>query len=261
MGTMSEPSTRHTTFGLVIIGDEILSGKRTDRHFPAIRDILAARGLALSWVTYLGDDRPRLTETFTHTFAGGDVVFSCGGIGATPDDHTRQAAAEVLDLPLVPHPEALHLIAERSREVGLEITPGRLRMGEFPPGADIIPNPYNRIPGFSLHHHWFVPGFPDMAWPMIEWVLDTHYSHLFNQHPTAERAMVVRGLAEATLTPLMERVEQDWPGIKVFSLPRLNPKIYEIELGVKGPPGLIEASYAFLRDGASKLGGQIEELA
>jgi molybdopterin-biosynthesis enzyme MoeA-like protein len=248
-------------FGLIIIGDEILSGKRADKHFAGVRNILAARGLGLGWVTYLGDDRQRITETLLRTFAGHDVVFSCGGIGATPDDHTRQAAAQALGLPLEPHPEALHLITERTLEVGQEVTPGRLRMGEFPLGSDIIPNPYNRIPGFSIRNHWFVPGFPDMAWPMLEWALDNFYTHLFHQHPSAEQAMIVKGLAEATLTPLMEEVERRWPGIKVFSLPRLNPKIYEIELGVKGPPEYVEAAFEFLRKGTATLGGRIEGLA
>jgi molybdopterin-biosynthesis enzyme MoeA-like protein len=247
-------------FGLIIIGDEILSGKRADKHFAGVRDILAARGLGLAWVTYLGDDRARLTQTLQRTFAGEDVVFSCGGIGATPDDHTRQAAAQALGLPLEPHPEALRLIIERTLAVNQEVTPGRLRMGEFPIGSDIIPNPVNRIPGFSIRNHWFVPGFPAMAWPMIEWALDTHYARLFHQHPTAEQAMLVYGLAEATLTPLMEQVEQRWPGIKVFSLPRLNPKIYEIELGVKGPPEHVAASFECLRAGTAELGGRIETL-
>jgi len=248
-------------FGLIIIGDEILSGKRTDRHFAAVRDLMAQRGLALDWVTYLGDDRERLTQTFTRTFAGQDVVFSCGGIGATPDDHTRQAAAQALGQPLEPHPEAIRLITERSQEVGLEPTPGRLEMGAFPQGAGIIPNPYNRIPGFSIRQHWFVPGFPDMAWLMLTWVLDTHYAHLFHAHPRAEQSILVRGLAEATLTPLMQEVEQTWPDVKVFSLPRLNPRTYEIELGVKGPPHALAAAFERLVKGATDAGGQIEPLS
>jgi molybdopterin-biosynthesis enzyme MoeA-like protein len=247
-------------FGLIIIGDEILSGKRTDKHFAGVREILAARGLDLAWVTYLGDDRERLTQTFTRTFAGEDVVFSCGGIGATPDDHTRQAAARALHLPLEPHPEALHLITQEIQRREQTVTPGHLRMGEFPLGADIIPNPVNRVPGFAIRQHWFVPGFPEMAWPMFEWVLDTHYAHLFHAHPTAERVMIVRGLAEAVLTPLMEQVQRGAPGVKVFSLPRLNPQRYEIELGVKGPPGLIEAAFATLRQGTADMGGEIEAI-
>lgn len=245
---------------LIIVGNELLTGKRQDRHLSHAIEILAARGLEPRQCTLVGDHPRRLCRTIRNAMAARDIIFCFGGIGATPDDHTRQAAAQALGLPLEPHPEALHLITERTLEVGQEVTPGRLRMGEFPIGADIIPNPVNRIPGFSIRRHWFVPGFPDMAWPMIEWALDTHYAHLFHQHPMAEQAMMVYGLAEATLTPLMEEVEQRWPGIKVFSLPRLNPRIYEIELGVKGPPEHVEAAFEFLRHGTSKLGGKIEGL-
>lgn len=247
-------------FGLYIIGDEILSGKRQDKHFSRVREILAARGLGLDWVLYLGDDRARHAEALRASFAGNDIVFSCGGIGATPDDHTRQAAAEALGLPLAAHAEAQALIAERSREVGLPLTPGRLDMGVFPQGASLIPNPVNRIAGFAIQRHWFVPGFPEMAWPMIEWVLETHYTALFNLTPSVERAMRVLGLAEATLTPLMLSVEAAFPDLKVFSLPHLTPDVvasYEIELGVKGDPAQVDAAYDLLRSGAEDLGGRI----
>jgi molybdopterin-biosynthesis enzyme MoeA-like protein len=248
-------------FGLYIIGDEILSGKRQDKHFARVVRILGARGLGLDWALYLGDDRARHAEALRRSFASGDIVFSCGGIGATPDDHTRQAAAEALDLPLVAHAEAQALIAERSREVGLPLTPGRLEMGVFPEGASIIPNPVNRIAGFAIREHWFVPGFPEMAWPMLEWVLDTHYRRLFDSRPAGERAMLVRGLAEATLTPLMLEVERDFPGVKVFSLPHLTPDVvrsYEIELGVKGATEHLDTAFERLRAGALALGGRVD---
>lgn len=88
------------TFGAIIIGDEILSGKRQDKHFAKIAELLGARGLRLSWAEYLGDDRERLAASFKRTMAAGDVVFSCGGIGNTPDDHTRQAVASALGVGL-----------------------------------------------------------------------------------------------------------------------------------------------------------------
>lgn len=249
--------------GLIIIGDEILSGRRQDRHFAKVREILAARGLRLAWACYLGDDRARIRATLQQTFASDDIVFCTGGIGATPDDHTRQAAAEALGRPLVLHPEAARLITERTLEVGLPVTPERLRMGEFPAGAVSIPNPYNRIPGFSVGDHHFLPGFPEMAWPMLEWVLDSRYAHLFHTQPLAERAFIVRGLAEATLTPLMEQVEAQYEGVRVFSLPRLDPQRrtgYEIELGVRGPAGRLDAALDTLRAGALALGGQVETM-
>src|SRR6185295_9081397 len=107
-------------FGLVIVGDEILSGKRQDKHMAKVIELLGARGLALSWVRYVGDDRDRITALLRDVFAGADAVFCCGGIGATPDDHTRQCAAAALNRPLELHPHARALILERMRDVARE---------------------------------------------------------------------------------------------------------------------------------------------
>jgi len=249
--------------GLVIIGDEILSGKREDKHLAKVVSLLSARGLALSWARYVGDDRSRISRVLFEAFDSDDLVFSCGGIGATPDDHTRQAAAEALGVPLALHPQAKALIEERMRDVALEqgvpFEPDRpdnvhrLNMGVFPEGASIIPNPYNKIPGFSVGHLHFVPGFPVMAWPMVEWVLDTRYAHLHGGHRQTERSIIVMGGMEATLTPLMERVESRFPGIKVFSLPSVDHPQWgrHIELGVKGASGVDEAFVA-LRQGLAE---------
>jgi molybdopterin-biosynthesis enzyme MoeA-like protein len=247
--------------GLIIVGDEILSGKRQDKHLPKVIELLAARGLALAWARYVGDDRPRITEALTHAFGSGDLVLSCGGIGATPDDHTRQCAAIASRRPLVLHPQAKQLIIERMREVaaeqGVAFEPDRadnvhrLNMGVFPEGAALIPNPYNRIPGFSVDHVHFVPGFPVMAWPMIEWVLDQRYAHLQGGPRTVERSVIVFGAMEAALTPLMEAVEAQHPAVRVFSLPSVDHPTWgrHIELGVKGPPDAVDAPFAMLRDG------------
>src|SRR6478672_232959 len=164
-------------FGAIIIGDEILSGKRQDKHMAKLIETLGERGLQLAWCHYLADEPQLITSTLRRTFASGDVVFSFGGIGATPDDHTRQCAARAADVELKLHPDAE---AEIRARFGAEITPKRLMMGEFPLGSEIIPNPYNRIPGFSMRDHHFVPGFPQMAWPMMAWVLDTRYRALFD---------------------------------------------------------------------------------
>ena len=256
-------------FGLIIVGDEILSGKREDKHFAKVVELLGARGLQLSWARYLGDDRNRLTRTLVDTFESDDTVFSCGGIGATPDDHTRQAAAAALGVPLALHPEAARLIAERTAEMAREGRGSsdmslpenqlRLKMGEFPAGAEIIPNPYNRIPGYAVRSHWFVPGFPVMAWPMIEWVLDRQYQHVFHCEPTADRSLLVFELAESTITPLMEQLEREHPRLKAYSLPSMGEAGVRrhIDLGVKGPLDAIEAGFAQLRDGVLALGGRI----
>jgi molybdopterin-biosynthesis enzyme MoeA-like protein len=256
-------------FGLLIVGDEILSGKRTDGHMPKVIALLAARGLALGWVRYVGDDRVRITEALRHAFASGDAVFSCGGIGATPDDHTRQCAAAALGRDLVLHPQAEALIRERMRDVAAErgepYEPDRpdnvhrLNMGVFPAGAEIIPNPYNKIPGFSVGDVHFVPGFPVMAHPMIEHLLDTRYRALHGSHAQQERSVIVFGAMEASLTPLMEAIEVAHPGVRIFSLPSVDHPTYgrHIELGVKGRSSAVGVASPALLEGLRQLGAQL----
>ena len=248
-------------FGLIIVGDEILSGKRADKHLPKVIELLAARGLSLAWARYVGDEPDRITADLRDAFASGDVVFSCGGIGATPDDHTRQCAARALDRPLELHPLARELIFERMRDVaveqGLPFDPDRpdnihrLNMGVFPEGAEIVPNPYNKIPGFSIDNVFFVPGFPVMAWPMIEWVLDHRCGHMHRRRAWVEKSVIVMGSMEATLTPLMQEIEARFAGIRVFSLPSVDDPRWgrHIELGVKGEGPRVDAAYAALLAG------------
>jgi molybdopterin-biosynthesis enzyme MoeA-like protein len=253
-------------FGLIIVGDEILSGKRRDGHMPKVIELLSARGLALSWSRYVGDDRALITEALQHAFASGDIVFSCGGIGATPDDHTRQCAAAALKRELVLHPEAKVLIQQRmqdvARERGESYEPERddnvhrLNMGVFPAGAEIIVNPFNKIPGFSVGSVHFVPGFPVMAHPMIENLLDTRYRHLHGTQAQTEQSVIVFGAMEATLTPLMETIEREHAGVRVFSLPSVDHPQYgrHIELGVKGAQAAVAAAYVQLRGELAAMG-------
>ncbi len=257
------------SFGLIIIGDEILSGKRADKHLPKVIELLSARGLALSWARYVGDDPALVTADLKHAFGSGDVVFSCGGIGATPDDHTRKCAAMALGRALALHPQARDLILERMRdnaaEQGIPYEPDRpdnvhrLNMGVFPEGAAIIPNPFNKIAGFTVGSVHFVPGFPVMAWPMIEWVLDEHYKHLQGQGTQHEKSVIVFGAMEAALTPLMERIEAAFAGVKVFSLPSVDHAQWgrHIELGVKGDAERLDAAYRMLLDGLQGHGAKL----
>lgn len=237
------------TFGAIVIGDEILSGKRQDKHFAKIAELLGARGLQLSWVEYLGDDRERLTATFRRTMAAGDVVFSCGGIGNTPDDHTRQAAAAALGVELMLHPEAYEEL--KIRFAGEEITDQRRLLVTFPQGVRMIPNPFNRIAGFMANEHFFVPGFPQMAHPMIEWALDTFYREEFR--PVAgkvEKAFLLTGPTayESALLDLMERIVAAYPTLRLFSLPSLVGKERRhLELGVEGAPALVDQAMEEIR--------------
>ena len=237
-------------FGSIIIGDEILSGKRQDKHMAKVIDTLAARGLELAWCQYLGDDPDLITQTLRRTFSSGDTVFSFGGIGATPDDHTRACAAQAAGVELALHP---HAESEIRARFGADITPKRLMMGEFPLGSEIIPNPFNRIPGFSLSGHYFFPGFPEMAWPMLAWVLDTHYRKLFDPGRIGERSIIVTGCGESQLIDLMNQCLTRYPRCKVFSLPRMQPERH-VELGVRGDAAQVVTAIRDLQEGVSGMG-------
>jgi molybdopterin-biosynthesis enzyme MoeA-like protein len=239
--------------GAIIIGDEILSGKRRDGHMAKLIETLGQRGLQLAWCQYVGDEPDLITATLRRTFATGDVVFSFGGIGATPDDHTRACAARAAAVGLRLHPSAESEIRARFENDPKGVTPQRLAMGEFPVGAEIIPNPYNRIPGFSLASHYFLPGFPQMAWPMMAWVLDTRYQHLFRPGSIAEFSIIVRGAGESQLIELMKACAARFSRIKVFSLPRMEPERY-IELGIRGDPEEATVAISELKSGVGALG-------
>jgi molybdopterin-biosynthesis enzyme MoeA-like protein len=246
-----------TRFGAFVFGDEILVGKRQDKHFPWLIEALGKRGLRLAWCEHLGDEPARVTQALKRTFATDDVVFCFGGIGATPDDHTRQCAAEALGVELALHPDAE---AEIRGRFGAETNAQRLKMGEFPVGSRIIPNPFNRIPGFSVGQHYFVPGFPQMAWPMIEWVLEEKYRHLFESQRWAEGSLIVYDLPESAVAPLMEELNRTYPGLKAFSLPSMGADgtRRHIELGVRGALDEINPAMERLRRGVAELGGALD---
>lgn len=240
-------------FGAVIIGDEILSGKRQDKHFAYLSGLLAARGLRLSWVEYLGDDRARLGALFRRTLEAGDAVFSFGGIGNTPDDQTRQAVADALGVGLAVHPAGL---AEAESRFGKGLSAERLQLVSFPHGAAIIPNPFNRIPGFMVREHYFVPGFPQMAHPMLEWVVDTFYRSEFCA-PPLEQAFWLTGdnAYESALLDLMEKIVATYPRLRLFSLPTLQGnERRHLELGVEGDPELVAAAMEDIRHEVERRG-------
>jgi len=244
-------SSDNLRIGLLIIGDEILSGKRQDRHFPKAIEIARSRGLSVSWSMYLPDEPQTIIDVLVSTMARDDVVFSFGGIGATPDDHTRQCAAHAAGVDLALHPDAKR---EIEAQFGAEAYPRRIEMGVFPVGSRIIPNAYNRIPGFSMGRHHFLPGFPSMAWAMMEWVFDEEYLDRQHQAVRVDIAIVVKEAGESQLIDLMNESLRRFPGCKVFSLPTLTAEGRRIELGVSGEAVLAEEALAFLKQGVSILG-------
>ncbi len=222
-------------FGLIVIGSEILDGRVRDSHVENTRRFLQERRHSLVYVMILRDDPVLITDKLAWAMARPEPFFCCGGIGATPDDYTRQCAATAAGVPLKYHEEGLTILKAR---FGGEATPSRLRMVEFPRGSALIPNPVNQIPGFTIGNGHFLPGFPSMAGPMTAWVLDHCY-------PPGEeritRTIVLPGAREGDLVTLMEDFIAAHPALTFSSLPHFVEGGTEVDLGLSGRPAEVEA--------------------
>lgn len=236
-------SGEEASFGLMVIGSELLLGKRPDSHFAHAVDALARRGLELGWCQYLGDHPHRITSALRRSMEDGDIVFCFGGIGATPDDHTRACAAEAAGVELIRHPEAAAIIEAR---FGKDAYPQRIHMAHLPRGSALIPNPVNQIAGFSLGDHHFVPGFPQMGWPMMEWVLDHRYSHLARSDRPVERLLTLPGTSEGQIIHIMQDLVARFPKVRLSCLPHMDGDYRETELGIRGQPTDVEEASRWL---------------
>ncbi|WP_024327765.1 molybdopterin-binding protein [Thioalkalivibrio sp. AKL19] len=241
---MAEREPGEIEIGAVIVGDELLSGKRRDRHQAHLTEALAEKGLELAWLRIVGDNARLLTRTFRETVASGAEVFSFGGIGATPDDRTRACLTEALGRPLVPHPEFMAILEER---FGAEAWPHRVRMAQLPEGASLIPNPVNGIPGFSCERHHCVPGFPAMAEPMARWILEQRFPGRDAAAGSVEETLRLENVTESRLVPVLEAMEAAFPDLRISCLPRMDRQAPQVELGLRGPRARVTEAQAALR--------------
>lgn len=212
-------------FYAVIIGSEILNGRREDKHFLYLRDALMQRGHTL-FASYIIKDDHDLIHT-TYTMIKNDpnaVMFSFGGIGSTPDDLTRQIASEVFsDGKLVSH-EKFH--ADILDRFGDQAFPNRIHMAQLPKKAKLLPNVINNMSGFYLENrYFFMPGFPEMSHPMVDYILKNFYP----QAPVTYRKTLIAQTSENTLVHIMKQLD---PEVDFSSLPMLNSGHPSVEISV-----------------------------
>ncbi len=212
-------------FYAVIIGSEILNGRRSDKHFSFVRDALLSRGHVLYASFTIKDEIPLIEKTFEMVRNDPEaVMFSFGGIGSTPDDLTRQIAADLFaDGELYPHERFLSDIIER---FGKEAFPHRVHMADLPRNAQLLPNVVNNMSGFHLDgRYFFMPGFPEMSHPMVEEVLARFYPC----GATTYRRILIAQTSENTLIDVMKQL----PGsVEFSSLPMLRDGHASVEISV-----------------------------
>lgn len=212
-------------FYACIIGSEILNGRRVDKHFEFLKDELQKYGHELFASFVIKDNERLIKDTYELIKSDKDsVMFSFGGIGATPDDLTRAIAAEIFtSKPLLRHKQFEQDIINR---FGDEAYPHRIHMSDLPQDADLLFNPINNMSGFSLQNrYFFVPGFPQMSHPMIGEVI----SKLFSESVQKYRATLLAKTSENRLIAIMKQIPAD---IELSSLPILSNDGVSVEISL-----------------------------
>lgn len=200
-------------FFALIIGTEILNRRRTDAHFDFVSKELAKYGNKLTGSFIIEDDPVLIIETIQYLASiGNSIIFSFGGIGATPDDHTRQCVATALSNgELYTHEECASIIKNRLQD---RVSPLSLEMAELPKNAQLIDNVYGSIPAFYLEEQFFfMPGFPHMAHPMVETIL----KKFFNEKKEIYRYTLSANCKESFLVDVMNQMPK---GVEFSSLPK-----------------------------------------
>lgn len=200
-------------FYAVIIGTEILNGRREDAHFAFVKNLLAKHGWTLFASLTIKDDPELITKTYEMILADEKaVMFSFGGIGSTPDDLTRHISANVFtSQPVQRHPQFEHDVIERFKE---DAYPYRILMSDVPVGSKLLKNPVNNMSGYYLQdRYFFVPGFPEMAHPMITQAVEQYY----DKAPTTYRKTLEAFCSEDRLNYLMHKLPKN---VELSSLPQ-----------------------------------------
>lgn len=214
-------------FYTIIIGTEILNARREDKHFKFVRDELQKYGHALFASFIIKDDEELIKNCFEFIKADKDaVLFSFGGIGSTPDDLTRQISADVFTAkPLLVHKQFEQDIINK---FGDEAYPNRIHMAKLPENSDLLFNPVNNMSGFSLQNrYFFVPGFPEMAHPMISQVIKKFFSIAKEKF----RYTLLADTSEEKLISVMKKIPKH---IELSSLPMFKDKKPMVEISLNG---------------------------
>ncbi len=201
------------TAAIVVIGDEILSGRTQDRNIAQIASWLNVQGIRLKEARVVGDTSDAIAEAVNAMRAAHDYVFTTGGIGPTHDDITVDAIAAALGVPVVIHPEGRALLERYYASRG-GLNEGRLRMARVPDGASLIANPVSGAPGINIENIFIMAGIPHITAGMLEGLTGT----LEGGRPLV--SVTVGAFApESEVAELLRAVEKSEDGIAVGSYP------------------------------------------
>ncbi|HEX5237660.1 MAG TPA: molybdopterin-binding protein [Sphingomicrobium sp.] len=207
-------SDRTWTAALLVIGDEILSGRTQDRNVAQVATWLNEQGIRLAEVRVVPDDIARIGEALNALRSAHDYLFTTGGIGPTHDDITVDAVAEAFGVPVIVHPEARKILEDYYRERQVELTEARLRMARTPQGAELLNNPSSGAPGIRMDNVYVLAGVPSIAASMLEALTGT----LEGGRPMVSVTVGARA-PESEVADLLRETEAAHPGVAIGSYP------------------------------------------
>lgn len=238
------------TAAMLVIGDEILSGKTKDKNIGTLADALTLVGIDLKEVRIVADEEPAIVEALNALRARATYVFTSGGIGPTHDDITADAVAKAFGVSIDVDPRAHALLSAWYEETGREMNAARLRMTRIPDGADLIENPVSIAPGFRISNVHVMAGVPSVFQAMLNAILPT----LEGGVPIVQRALPFN-CGEGDLADGLSAIVEAFPQVSIGSYPKLTDGRFTVEIVLRSrdAQALDEASEA-----AQKLRTQLD---
>jgi molybdenum cofactor synthesis domain-containing protein len=223
---MARPPQPVETAALVLVGNELLSGKVQERNLEPLAGALRALGIRLERVVVVGDQRPAIADEVRAASARFDVVFTSGGVGPTHDDVTLEGVADGFGVPLEQHPRLVALL----REVyGERCTEDHLLMARVPAGSELRASPEVKWPTVVMRNVWVMPGVPELFRMKLSIVRD----HLIGPTPIVSRALFTH-MEETDLKPLLDRVVARYPEVEIGSYPKWFDASYKTKVTFDG---------------------------
>jgi len=245
------------TAALLVIGDEILSGRTEDRNVAEVARWLNSQGIRLCEVRIVPDKEQAIVGAINALRQNNDYVFTTGGIGPTHDDITVDAIAAAFQVPVIVHPDARRVLEDYYSDRKLGLTEGRLRMARVPAGAELIPNPTSGAPGVRIGNVYILAGIPDVAKAMLE-ALD---GKLEGGRPLVSTT-VRANAAESDVASILKEVQDDHPGVTIGSYPFYRKGGYGADFVIRcEEEKLAERCAKALRAQLRELGIAVEEEA
>ncbi len=236
---MTATVTAIVTAAVLVIGDEILSGRTKDKNIGTIADHLTAIGIQLREVRIVPDDEAAIIEAINALRSRNDYVFTTGGIGPTHDDITADSIAKAFGVSIDTDPRAVEIMKPAYERRGIELNAARMRMARIPAGADLLANSVSMAPGFRIGNVFVMAGVPAIMESMLQ-----DATHHLRTGPRMKSTTLVLARAEGDIAELFSAHQKAYPEVMMGSYPAFKDGHYRTELVLRSTDAALLARAA-----------------